>query len=80
MDQLSNILQNFNDQFGNIDWKDIDKIRKVITEELPEKVSEDTAYQNAMKNNDAKTARIEHDAALEKVLLGMLLDHTELYK
>jgi type I restriction enzyme, R subunit len=25
----------FNDQFGNIEWKDADKIRKVISEEIP---------------------------------------------
>jgi type I restriction enzyme R subunit len=62
LDQLSNILKTFNDQFGNIDWKDGDKIRKVIAEEIPAKVAADVAYENAMKNNDKKTARIEHDA------------------
>ena len=39
MDYLSNIIKTFNDQFGNIDWKDGDKIRKVIAEEIPAKVS-----------------------------------------
>jgi len=80
MDQLSNIIKAFNDQFGNIDWKDVDKIRKVISEEIPTKVAADAAYQNAMKNNDKKTARIEHDAALQRVLVEMLYDHTELFK
>ncbi|NMA19906.1 MAG: type I restriction endonuclease subunit R, partial [Lentisphaerae bacterium] len=80
IDQLSNIIKAFNDQFGNIEWKDADKIRKVITEEIPAKVSADTAYQNAMKNNDSKTARIEHDAALQRVMINLLADHTELFK
>jgi type I restriction enzyme R subunit len=80
MDQLSNIIKTFNDQFGNIEWKDSDKIRKVITEEIPSKVSADTAYQNAMNNNDRKTARIEHDAALQRVMVALLSDHTELFK
>ena len=80
MDQLSNIIKAFNDQFGNIDWKDVDKIRKVITEEIPVKVAADTAYQNAMKNNDKKNARIEHDAALQRVMIDLLTDHTELFK
>lgn len=52
LDQLSNILKMFNDQFGNIEWKDGDKIRQVIVEEIPAKVAADMAYQNAMKNND----------------------------
>ncbi|SDB35991.1 type I restriction enzyme, R subunit [Desulfonatronum thiosulfatophilum] len=56
LDQLSNIIKTFNDQFGNIEWKDGDKIRKVIAEEIPAKVAADSAYQNAMKNNDKKTA------------------------
>jgi type I restriction enzyme R subunit len=80
LDQLSNIIKAFNDQFGNIAWKDGDKIRKVIAEEIPAKVGADVAYQNAMKNNDKKTARIEHDAALQRVMIELLADHTELFK
>jgi type I restriction enzyme R subunit len=80
LDPLSNILKAFNDQFGNIDWKDVEKIGQVIAEELPTKVSADVAYQNAMKNNDKKTARIEHDAALQRVMIDLLADHTELFK
>jgi len=72
LDQLSNIIKAFNDQFGNIEWKDADKIRKVIAEEIPAKVSADAAYQNAMKNNDKKTARIEHDAALQRVMIDLI--------
>jgi type I restriction enzyme, R subunit len=80
LDRLSNIIKAFNDQFGNIDWKDADKIQKVITEELPVKVSADKAYQNAIKQNDRQNARIEHDKALERVIVEMLTDHTELFK
>ncbi len=78
--QLSNIIKTFNDQFGKLEWKDGDKIRKVIAEEIPAKVAADSAYQNAMKNNDKKTARIEHDAALQRVMIDLLSDHTELFK
>jgi type I restriction enzyme R subunit len=80
LDRLSNIIKAFNEQFGNIDWKDGDKIRKVITEEIPAKVAADRAYQNAMKNSDKQNARIEHDVALQRVILELLTDHTELYK
>jgi type I restriction enzyme R subunit len=80
LDRLSHILKSFNDQFGNIDWKDADRIRQVIAEEIPEKVAADKAYQNAMKNSDKAAARLEHDRALHKVVIGMLSDHTELFK
>ncbi len=80
LDHLSNIIKSFNDQFGNIDWKDADRIRQVIAEEIPQKVAADRAYQNAMKNSDKAAARLEHDRALQKVVIGMLADHTELFK
>jgi type I restriction enzyme, R subunit len=80
LDRLSNILKVFNDLFGNIDWKDPDKIRQVIAEEIPPKVSADRAYQNAMQHSDKQNARIEHDKALQRVLVELLADHTELFK
>ena len=80
MDYLSNILKSFNDLFGNIDWKDADKIRQVISEEIPAKVAADKAYQNARKNPDKQNARIEHDKALGRVMMELLSDHTELFK
>ncbi|OPY56055.1 MAG: type I restriction enzyme EcoKI subunit R [Methanosaeta sp. PtaU1.Bin112] len=80
LDLLSNIINAFNEQFGNIDWRDADKIRRVITKEIPEKVSADKAYQNAMKNSDRENARIEHDKALQRVIVGLLSDHAELFR
>lgn len=80
LDLLSSILRTFNDQFGNIDWKDQDRIAQMIAEDLPSRVSADPAYQNAIKNSDAQNARIEHDRALEKAVLELLVDDTELFK
>ena len=80
LDRLSNIIRAFNDLFGNIDWKDVDKVHTIITVDIPQKVSADKAYQNAMKQNDPQNARIEHDKALERVIVEMLTDHTELFK
>ena len=52
----------------------------MITREIPAKVAADEVYQNAMKSNDRKTARLEHDEALQRVMIDLLTDHTELYK
>jgi type I restriction enzyme R subunit len=80
LDHLSNILKTFNDQFGNIQWTDGDRVRRLITEEIPARVSADTAYQNAKKNSDRQNARIEHDKALARVIVGLMKDDTELFK
>ena len=44
------------------------------------KVDADKAYQNARKNSDKQNARIEHDKVLERVIVDLLNDHTELFK
>ncbi len=80
LDHLSNIIKTFNDQFGNIPWTDTDRVRKLITEEIPARVAADTAYQNARKYSDKQNARIEHDKALARVMTGLLQDDTELFK
>ncbi|MBW5834317.1 type I restriction endonuclease subunit R [Yersinia enterocolitica] len=80
IDKLSNIIKAFNDMFGNIEWKDGDKIRKVITEEIPARVAQDKAYQNAQANSDKENAKLEHDKALNRVVLELISDHTELFK
>ncbi len=80
LDRLSNILNAWNEHFGDIDWKDKDKVRKVITEEIPAKVSADRAYQNARKNSDIQNARIEHNSALKRVMNEIIADHLDLYK
>ena len=80
MDRLSNIIKVFNDQFGNISWEDVDRVHKLITEEIPARVAADTAYQNAQKNSDKQNARIEHDKALLRVMTSVMKDDTELFK
>jgi type I restriction enzyme R subunit len=80
LDRLSNILKVFNDHFGNIPWQDADRVRKLITEEIPQRVANDTAYQNARQNSDKQNARIEHDKALGRVILALMRDDTELFK
>lgn len=80
LDALSNIIKMFNDLFGNIEWKDSDKIAKVIAEEIPAKVASDKKYQNAMKHSDKQNARIEHDDALVRVMMQLLRDQTDQFQ
>jgi len=80
MDRLSNIIREFNDLYGNIEWNDRDKIERLIAEELPAKVAADQAYQNAIANSDAQNARIEHDRALQRAMNDLVADHTEFFK
>ncbi|MCC6206092.1 MAG: type I restriction endonuclease subunit R, partial [Hyphomicrobiales bacterium] len=80
LERLSNILKNFNDQFGNIPWTDVDRVHKLITEDIPNRVAADKAFQNARQNSDRQNARIEHDKALMRVMTAVMKDDTELFK
>ena len=80
LDRLSNIIRTFNDQFGDIPWEDRDRVRRLITEEIPAKVAGDTAYRNARENSDRQNARIEHDQALRRVMTALINDDMQLYK
>ena len=79
MDRLSNIVRAFNEQFG-ANFTDADRVSRRILEEIAPQVAADSAFQNASKNSDQQNARIEHDKALGRVMLGLLKDDTELFK
>jgi type I restriction enzyme R subunit len=80
LDRLSNILHAFNDQWGNVPWTDGDRVHRMITEDIPERVAADAAYQNAQRHSDRQNARIEHDKALQRVMTGLVRDDTDLFK
>ena len=80
LDRLSNILRTFNDHFGDIAWEDADRVRQLITQTIPARVAEDTAFRNARQNSDDENARIEHGKALLRVMTSVMKDDTELFK
>lgn len=79
LDPLSKIISDFNDMFGNIDWKDADNVQRQILE-IPAMVSRDEKYQNAMRNSDEQEARTESERALQKVIFAIMADNMELFK
>ena len=80
IDQLSVILEQFNDLFGGISWEDADRVRQMITVDIPARVAEDTAFKNARENSDRENARIEHDKALGRIMTSIMKDDTELFR
>ena len=80
LEHLSKILDDFNNRFGGIEWEDEDRVRQMITEAIPARVSKDMAFRNACKHSDRENARVEHDRALSGVMTGIMKDDTELFK
>ena len=79
MDLLSRIISDFNDMFGNINWNDADNVQRQILE-IPAMVSRDKKYQNAMRNSDEQSARLESERALQQVIFAIMADNMELFK
>ncbi len=79
MDKLSNIVKEFNDQFGGL-FADSKRMEKRITDEIPKKVSADERYKNAKQYSDRQNARIEHDKALKRVITALFKDDAQLFK
>ena len=80
LDRLSNIIREFNDLFGGIQWVDADRVAQLITETIPARVAADNAFKNAQKHSDRENARIEHDKALLRVMTSMMKDDNQLFK
>lgn len=80
LDRLSAIVQQFNEQFGNIDWKDADRIRKVVTEEIPALVAQDTAVKHALVQGDVQKIRIELARAVQGIMGNYVADDSDLFK
>jgi type I restriction enzyme, R subunit len=78
LDRLSNILKQFNENFGTL-FADSDRVAQRIREDIAPQVAADVDYQNA-KANTPHTARMAHDQALGKVMQILLKDDTQVYK
>lgn len=80
LDLLSNILKTFNEIWGNVEWSDADRVKRMLEHDIPAKVAADPHYRNAQKNSDKENARIEHDKALERAMTALINDDTQLFK
>lgn len=79
MDPLSQIISEFNDMFGNIQWNDADNVQQQLLR-IPVMVSHDEKYRNAMKNSNEQEARTEGERALQQVIFSIMADNMELFK
>ena len=76
MDALSNIVKDFNELFGNIDWKNRDEVQRQI-EELPGRISKSVDFVNAVKNGDRQVAQIAFNDDMVAIVASMLEEKTE---
>jgi len=84
LDTLENILSVFNQRFGDIEWMDKDKVRKILTEQLPQDLQAQAEMMESIKydieKGNKQNAKITSDKNLEKMIQQYLFSQTEIYK
>lgn len=76
MEALSNIVKDFNELFGNIDWKNRDEVQRQINE-LPKRIANSVDFVNAVKNGDRQVAQITFNDDMVAIVAAMLEEKTE---
>lgn len=76
MEALSTIVKDFNELFGNIDWKNSDEVQRQINE-LPARIAGSVDFANAVKNGDSQVAQITFNDDMIAIVAAMLEEKTE---
>ena len=76
MDALSSIVKDFNDTYGNIEWKNRDEVQRQI-EELPTHIATSVDFANAVRNGDRQVAQITFNDDIINIVAAMLEEKTE---
>jgi type I restriction enzyme R subunit len=80
LDTLENILGAFNQRFGDIDWTDKDKVKQILTEQLPAEMKANKEIMDAIQHSDKQNAKISSDKKLEEMMQQYLFSQTEIFK
>jgi type I restriction enzyme, R subunit len=80
LDTLENILSSFNQRFGDIEWSDKDKVRQILTKQLPDEMKANKEIMDAIQHSDKQNAKISSDKKLKELMEQYLFSQTEIYK
>jgi len=80
LDTLENILSTFNQRFGDIEWSDRDKVRQILTKQLPDEMIANRDIMDAVMYSDKQNAKISSDKKLEELMQQYLFSQTEIFK
>ena len=76
---LSAVVREFNERFGEVEFRDDERLRRFMLEEVPRRVLANPRVVNAMRSGDAQSDWVRHDRAVEAEVNDSLEDHMELY-
>ena len=81
LDNLENILKNFNHRFGDIEWTDKDKVNEILTQQIPTDMKKDARTMDAITTSpDKQNAKISSDKKIDELMQQYLFTQTEIFK
>ena len=80
-DTLENIINAFNQRFGDIDWTNKDKVNDILIQQIPADMKADPQIMDAIKTSpDRQNAKISSDKKVEKIMQNYMRTQTEIFK
>lgn len=80
-DTIENIIENFNKRFGPVEWTDKDKVKEILTKQIPEDMKKDERTMEAINTSpDRQNAKISSDKKVEELMQEYLFTHTEIFR
>lgn len=81
LDTLENILNAFNQRFGDIDWTDKDKVNEILTQQIPADMKADGKIMDAINTSpDKQNAKISSDKKVDELMQQYLFTQTEIFR
>lgn len=77
MMKLSDILKEFNERFGGVEWEYPDMVKKEIYE-LPQELAMNEDFSNAVLHSDNDNAQIECGSILQQIIIRNMAAQSEL--
>ena len=80
-DTLENIINAFNQRFGDIDWTNKDKVNEILIQQIPADMKADAQIMDAIRTSpDKQNAKISSDKKVEKIMQNYMRTQTEIFK
>jgi len=80
-DTLENIINAFNQRFGDIDWTNKDKVNEILTIQIPDDIRADSQTMDTINTSpDKQNAKISSDRKVDKLMQQYMRTQTEIFK
>ncbi|MGQ2890348.1 type I restriction endonuclease subunit R [Campylobacter coli] len=79
LEELSNIIKDFNNKYANIDFNESDKIAKILYD-IKDDIAKNERIRETFSKSDIQNSRIEFDALLKDKIQDILELNLELFK